>query len=185
MKFIRSCLRRMPGIGLAVALALSAGASFAGGLAGTLVAAEQGNADAQFNLGIMYDNGEDVPQDHAEAARWYRRAAEQGHAGGQFNLGTMYAFGEGVPQNDVEAMKWYRLAANQGNTRAQFNLGFMYGNGEGVPRDLILAHMWSNLAAKRGDPRAAKLQETVTKMMTREQVAEAQRLAREWKPKPE
>jgi transposase len=89
------------------------------GLAGTLVGAEQGNADAQFNLGVMYDNGEDVPQDHAEAARWYRRAAEQEHASGQYNLGTMYAFGEDVPQDHAEALKSYRRAAEQGNADAQ------------------------------------------------------------------
>ena len=59
-------------------------------------AAEQGDADAQYNLGVAYDNGEGVPQDHAEAARWYRLAAEQGNASAQFNLGVAYENGEGV-----------------------------------------------------------------------------------------
>ena len=67
----------------------------------------------------MYDNGRSVPQDHAEAVRWYRLAAKQGHAGAQFNLGWMYDEGEGVPEDDSEALKWYRRAAEQGHADAQ------------------------------------------------------------------
>ena len=67
----------------------------------------------------MYANGEGVPQDDAEAVRWYRLAAEQGNAGAQLNLGAMYSNGEGVPQDDAEAVRWYRLAAEQGNAGAQ------------------------------------------------------------------
>ena len=96
--------------------------------------AEQGHAGGQFNLGLLYANGEGVPQDYAEAMKWYRLAAEQGHAGGQLNLAFMYANGQGVPQDYAEAARWYRLAAEQGDAEAQYNLGFMYGNGEGVPR---------------------------------------------------
>ena len=86
-------------------------------------AAEQGDAEAQFNLGIMYHNGQGVPQDHAEAARWYRKAAEQGDADAQFNLGLMYHNGQGVPQDHAEAARWSRKAAEQGHAGAQFNLG--------------------------------------------------------------
>ena len=84
------------------------------------------NLDAQYNLGLMYDNGEGVPQDYAEAVKWYRLAAEQGHAKAQYNLGLMYDNGEGVPQDYAEAVKWYRLAAEQGDAAAQTNLGCMY-----------------------------------------------------------
>jgi len=76
--------------------------------------AEQGDASAQFNLGLMYAEGQGVPQDHAEAVKWYRRAAEQGHAGAQNNLGGMYAEGKGVLQDHAEAVKWFRRAAEQG-----------------------------------------------------------------------
>ena len=76
--------------------------------------AEQGDADAQYNLGVMYENGRGVPQNDAEAVKWYRKAAEQGLASAQNNLGLMYANGRGVPQNDAEAVKWYRKAAEQG-----------------------------------------------------------------------
>ena len=78
--------------------------------------AEQDNAIAQYNLGQMYREGQGVPQDSAEAAKWYRKAADQGHAGAQGNLGSFYYRGQGVPQDFTEAAKWYRKAAEQGNT---------------------------------------------------------------------
>ena len=71
------------------------------------------------NLGVMYDNGDGVPENDAEAVKWYRKAADQGHASAQYNLGVMYSNGEGVPENDAEAVKWYRKAADQGNAMAQ------------------------------------------------------------------
>ncbi len=70
-------------------------------------AAEQGDAKAQFNLGIMYKKGQGVPQDYAEAIRWYRKAAEQGHAGAQTALGIMHKNGVGVPQDYAEALRWF------------------------------------------------------------------------------
>ena len=75
--------------------------------------AEQGLPRAQYNLAVMYANGEGVPEDDVEAVKWYRKAAEQGDAGAQYNLAVMYANGEGVPEDDVEAVKWYRKAAEQ------------------------------------------------------------------------
>jgi len=110
------------------------------------VLAEAGDAVAQFNLGVSYDFGQDVPQDDAEAVRWYRLAADQGHAGAQNSLGFMYATGEGVPQDYVEAVRLYRLAADQGLAEALSNLGLLYENGEGVPQDYVQAHIWTNLA---------------------------------------
>ena len=77
------------------------------------LAAEQGAASAQNNLGVAYDDGEGVPLDDPEAVRWYRLAAEQGHTGAQFNLGVMYNNGEGVPQDNVEAHMWLNLAASR------------------------------------------------------------------------
>ena len=76
--------------------------------------AEQGHADAQFNLGVMYRKGQGVTQDYAEALKWYHKAAEQGDADAQNNLGVMYDKGLGVLQDDAEALKWYRKAAEQG-----------------------------------------------------------------------
>ena len=112
--------------------------------------AEQGDADAQFNLGVMYDTGEGVPQDYGEALRWYRLAADQDHASAQVSLGFMYGNGEGVPQDYGEALRWYRLSANQGYANAQFNIGNMYLNGRGVPQDYGEALRWYRLAADQG-----------------------------------
>ncbi len=85
--------------------------------------AEQGNARAQYNLGVMYYNGQGVPQDYAEAAKWFRKAADQGEAKAQFNLGVMYDSGYGVPQDYVQAHMWYNLAGAQGRTAAARNWG--------------------------------------------------------------
>ena len=84
--------------------------------------AEQGDVEAQTNLGWMYDNGQGVPQDYKEAVRWYTKAAEQGDAEAQTNLGWMYRNGDGVPQDEKEAARWFRLAAEQGYAEAQYNL---------------------------------------------------------------
>ena len=99
--------------------------------------ATEGDVAAQFDLGDKYLNGEGVPQDNGEAARWFRLAADQGHARAQADLGVMYATGRGVPQDDGEAVRCFRLAADQGDARAQDNLGISYGNGRGVPQDEI------------------------------------------------
>ncbi len=83
-----------------------------------------------------YARGQGVPQNYAEAVKWYRLAADQGNAFAQYNLGLMYANGEGVPQNYAEALKWYRLAADQGNAFAQINLGVMYARWPGRAAEL-------------------------------------------------
>ena len=150
-------------------------------------AAEQGLADAQNYLGLMYFMGQGVTQDRAEAVKWYRRAAEQGYASAQHNLGVAYDIGEGVPQDHAEAAKWRRRAAEQGDASAQLGLGLMYYNGDGVSQDYVTAHMWLNLATARlrGEPRerAAAHRDSVASKMTAEAIHEAQRLAREWRPK--
>jgi len=150
-------------------------------------AADEGNADAQTRLGLLYYRGRGVPQDYAEALRWSRKAADQGDAVAQFNLGFMYSKGRRMPQDFVETARWYRKAADQGNADAQFNLGLMYHKGQGVPRDSVEAHMWLSLAASRasGDDvtKFTNERDLVAKKMTPRQIAEAQRRAAEWKPK--
>ncbi len=150
--------------------------------------AKQGNAGAQYNIGVMYYNGQGVPQDYAKAVKWYRKATEQGNAGAQYNLGIMYYFGLGVPQDDAKALQWYRKAAEQGHAKTQFILGFVYSNGQGVSQDYVQAHMWYNLAASKSSPgedldRAVKNRDIVAKKMTPAQIGEAQKLAREWRQK--
>ncbi len=112
--------------------------------------AVQGDANAQYNFGVMYESGRGVRQDYAVAARWYRWAAEQGNASAQARLGVMYDNGRGVPQDYTEAVKWYRRAVEQGNARAQTNLGDMYFNGQGVPRNYAEALRWYRRAAQQG-----------------------------------
>jgi len=147
--------------------------------------AAQGNARAQNNLGFIYNNGYGVPQDYKEALKWYRLAAEQGDAMPQYNLGLIYKNGHGVSQDYKEAAKWLRKAAEQGHSTAQKNLGGMYALGHGVLQDYVLAHMWLNLAAAQGDDGAQRIRDSVAELMTPTQIEEAQRLAREWKPKVE
>lgn len=154
--------------------------------------AEKGNAKAQHNLGIMYDYGRGIPQDYAKALKWYRKAAGQGIPEAQHNLGLMYYHGQGVPQNYTKAAKWYRRAANQGMADSQANLSLMYYYGQGVSRDYVMAHMWLDLAASQYPASvrenlkdAVRYKDIVNSKMTPAQIAEAQRLAREWKPKME
>jgi len=112
--------------------------------------AQKGEASAQFDLGVMYANGIDVPKDNSEAMKWYRKAAEQGFALAQACLGLMYGNGDGVAKDSTEAVKWYRKAAEQGFAVAQFGLGFAYANGDGVAKDSIEAAKWYRKAAEQG-----------------------------------
>ncbi|MEE8152836.1 MAG: tetratricopeptide repeat protein [candidate division NC10 bacterium] len=111
------------------------------------------------------------------------RSTSQGQADAQFRLGFMYYDGQGVPQNYAEAVNWYRMAASQGQADAQLGLGIMYHNGQVVPQDYVQAHLWFNLAAAQGNEDARKNRDTTAGMMTPAQIVEAQRLAREWRPK--
>ena len=146
--------------------------------------AEQGDANSQYDLGYMYSNGEGVPRDDVEAVKWYRLAADQGDAQAQFNLSRRYNFGLGVPQDDTQTAAWLRQATDQGHAGAQTQLGLMYLDGRGVPQDFVEAHKWYNLAAARanGDDREQRerLRDNLAEQMTPAQLAEAQKLAREW-----
>ena len=81
----------------------------------TLQLAEQGVAEAQFNLGAMYDNGQGAHQDYAEAVKWFRQAAAQGLAPAPYNLGWMYANGRGVLQDRALAQEWFGKACQNGD----------------------------------------------------------------------
>ena len=124
--------------------------------------------------------------DYKKALEIFKPLAEQGSAAAQLNLGNMYLYGEGVPQDYAEAVKWYRIAAEQGDAEAQAMLGIMYLNGEGVPQDNVQALKWFNLSGSRSQGKdhdyAVDRRIVTEKKMTPTQVAEAQKLAREWKP---
>ena len=143
--------------------------------------AEQGDVEAQDRLGLMYKRGMGVPEDYAEAAKWYRKAAEQGDASAQSSLGSMYVFGEGVPQDFVQGYKWKILSIAQNDEPCPDTSD---SPGSGI-QDAI-AYMCERMRATRALIRQGNrelLRILRKKKMTREQVAEAQRLAREWKPK--
>jgi uncharacterized protein len=152
-------------------------------------AAEKGSVKAQWRLALAFEGFEGwrfgVPQDYAEAAEWYRKAADQGDALSQVALGSMYLDGKGVDQNYTEAMELFRRPAEKGYAGAQYFLGIGYERGQGVLQDYILAHMWLNLSAAQaapGDDDAKKARDRLAAKMTPAQVAEAQRMARAWKP---
>ena len=127
--------------------------------------AQAGDAPAQFALGLLYDNGDGVPQNDVTAAGWYEKSANQGYAKAQYNLGVMHLTGRGVPRNDARARRWFEQAAAQGNSdavariiqfaeggdvEAQYRLALMYLRGGAVPRDQALSYRWMQRAAARG-----------------------------------
>jgi TPR repeat protein/antitoxin component YwqK of YwqJK toxin-antitoxin module len=167
--------------------------------------AEQGNADAQHNLGVVYDNGIGVPQDYLLAHMWFNLSASNGNEDAiekrnivekkmtpsqvekaqemtlwkkEKILGEKHGLSEGEDSVDGNEQ-----LAEQGNADAQNDLGFMYDNGIGVPQDYLLAHMWFNLSASNGNEDAIEKRNKVEKKMTPEQIEKAQEMARNWKPK--
>jgi TPR repeat protein len=139
---------------------------------------------AQWLLGDLYRSGKGVAVDYMEAVKWYRLAADSGVADAQFAMGRALFKGEGVPQDYSEGVRYYHLAADQGNWQAQGALGAAYFSGAfGVPQDYVQAHLWLNLAAVHGNKQTLFLRNAVEHTMSPTQLAEAQRLAREWKPK--
>ena len=146
-------------------------------------AAEQNYANAQFNLGSCYFFGEGVVKDYVEAVKWFRKAAEQNHARAQYSLGSCYDLGNGVAKDELEAVKWFRKAAEQNLGSAQNSLGACYLLGEGVAKDNVEAYKWKLLAAGQRDEDARKIVTLLEDRMTREQIAEGQKLARNFKPR--
>jgi TPR repeat protein len=120
-----------------------------------------------------------------EHIRCLRQAAEQGDFLSQHLLGMAYFVGDETPQDYDEAAKWFHRSADQGDPTSQFMLSAMYVKGEGVPKDIVQAYMWLILSAAQGIAQAREARDILAKKMTTAQIIEAQKLAREWKPKPE
>ena len=122
--------------------------------------------------------------EYEEALQVFLLHAEKGDVPSQIQVGMMHYYGFGVPKDKSEALRWYRLAAEQDNAEtaaeAKFRIGFMYDHGSGVPQDYVLAHKWMNLAAAQDRYGAAEYRRLLESNMTSGQIAEAQRLAREW-----
>jgi TPR repeat protein len=124
--------------------------------------------------------------DDATVVQLLRPLAEDGNALAQFRLGYIYDTSKAISQDDAEAAKWYRRAADQGVAGAEYNLGAMYAAGHGVPLDYVEAYKWLSIAASRfpagSRDDAVKMRDLVAAKMTPAQIAEAQKLTREWKP---
>jgi TPR repeat protein len=174
--------------------------------------ANKGIAKAQYTLGMMYAEGQGVPQDKKKALKWYGQAAQQddpmdeievdkfenknipqelkfltndaenGIAQAQLKLGMLYAHGQGVPKDEGQARKWLRLAGEQGKYKAQYILGMMLADGQGITKDYVLAHMWYNLSNLQGNVGATTQISALEESMSPEQIEQAQKMVREWKP---
>ena len=126
--------------------------------------------------------------DYKTASRIFKPLAERGDVGAQFTLGEMHSRGQGVPRDEADALKWYRMAADQGHAGAQNNLGIFYTFGQGVPVDFVLAHMWYDIAASnytetKDREGATRNRDAIGSLMKPAEVEQAQKMAREWKPK--
>ena len=144
-------------------------------------AAEQGSVEDQYNLGMRYENA--LPKDHREAVRWYRMAATQRHVGAFYRLCVLSDIGRGMPQDYQEALRWCRLAADQGHGPAMFLIATYHEKARGVTKDAVQAYQWYNLAAAHGHEDGAKWRDRLATNMTPTQIAQAQFLARNWRPK--
>lgn len=136
---------------------------------------------ADFQAGLdAYQKG-----DYVAAAKEWQPLAEQGDPAAQYNLGLLYLDGRGVPQSPAQAVSWFRRAAEQDYTPAQHNLGAMYGSGQGVKRDYIQAYKWLNICAAKGDAGCISQRDLIAKKLKAAQLAEAQRLATDFKSQKE
>jgi TPR repeat protein len=154
--------------------------------------AEKGNSYAQnkfarmYELGFFKDIGNKSTDDIHEAVKWYELAAEQGNSESLYNLGNLFYIGKKKPMlhiNYVRAAGYFRRAAETEDKISMYVLGKMYHEGTGVIQDYVQAHMWLNISNSKGHKQAIKLRDIIEKKMTKDQIAEAQELARNWKPK--
>ncbi|MBF0310475.1 MAG: sel1 repeat family protein [Magnetococcales bacterium] len=142
------------------------------------------DAELPYTLGVYYLNGQGgVRPDIREALRWLTTAGNLGHTGAQFHLGTIYQEGKGLPADPVEAERWYHRAADLGDPKAQNNLGLIYMAGAGVLSDFIIAHMWFSLAAQGGNSKGDSNRSLITRYMNADQIARAQDMAKNWRPR--
>jgi TPR repeat protein len=154
------------------------------------LAADQGDAVAQTQLGLMYESGLGVPKDGAEAFTWYSLAADQGNALAQSALGAMYIDGGAVSIDVGKGLDWSLLAAEKGDSRAQVRAAVLFEQGVGTSQDYIQAHKWYNLAVASYAPsdielsaKVARARDQLAAKMSPDQIAEAQKIAREWQQK--
>jgi TPR repeat protein len=143
------------------------------------LAAQHGNPAAQQNLGTFFYLGYATPIDYVEAANWFRASAEQGFAEAQNSLAFCYLKGIGVPGDDSQAAHWALLAAEQGNPHSQALLAYLYERGKGLPLDYVAAYTWYSRALAAGDHSNADRLKSLSQVMTRKQLNDANSLISE------
>ncbi len=143
--------------------------------------AKQGDADAQFNLAILYLQGRGTPQSDIYAVYWLTKAAKQGHVNAQFSLGDLYRHGGGeeIPRDYKQTLYWYTKAAEQGLALAQYNLGHIYEYGQEGPLDYKQAFFWYTKAAEQGHYFAKEDRDMMLEKMSQSQIEEVQKLSKE------
>jgi TPR repeat protein len=146
-------------------------------------AAEKGVPDAQVSFGEALATGTGVTKDAVEAVKWWHKAADQGQPNAQYNLGLALYNGDGAAKDAVEAVKWWHKAADQGQPLAQYSLGVCYQNGDGVAKDYVAAYHWFNTAVANGDEDSKQPLAALETLMSREQIAKAQRLSGTFVPR--
>ena len=142
--------------------------------------AAQNIPEAAYNLGAAYHEGHGVPRDYAKGLPYLEASANQGSSLGQFALGQAIYSGQGAPINYKKAAAWVKKSADQGYSSAQLYLGLLYASGVGVEIDPVEAHKWINLASAQNEPGADTARTELESHMTQKQIAQAQKLAREW-----
>src|SRR5277367_3815451 len=159
-------------------------------LENTQTKADQGDAEAQFSLGLKFASGADMTMDYPKAAHWYLKAANQNHPLAQFNLGLMFASGQGVTQDEAKAVMWMSMAAQQGDAGAQYELGMRHRRAsfEGQPKDALEsnleAYKWFRLAAAQGYKESNTARDDIAIGLTMAQVVEGNHRADTCVPAP-
>ena len=150
-------------------------------------AADSGDVNAQYYLGVMFRDGQGVWQDYAQAVAWFRKAAIQGNTNAQNNLGVMYLDGQGVDQDYVQAVAWFRKAADRGNAAAQNNLGIRYKNGQGVAQNRVIAYALYSLSIENNSvsndqhQNAISNRQNISEYMTESEIEKSQALTQRMK----
>ncbi|MBI3560267.1 MAG: sel1 repeat family protein [Gammaproteobacteria bacterium] len=116
--------------------------------------AQQGNAEAQYNLALLFKNGLGIPKDERKALEWFHQAAHQGMTDAMYNIGVMYYEGKGAYRSDKSAIEWWQLGADNNHPNCEYNLGVMYAYGMGIQKDLNKALKLWQAAAQQGHAEA-------------------------------
>lgn len=142
--------------------------------------AANGHLKAQYNLGVLYENGLGTEKNPVQAAKWYMVSAEGNFAPAQYNLAVLYYYGSGLPHSKTSALKWYMEAASQLDELAMYAVGQMYANGDGVKQNLTTAYKWLYLSKKLGHVDAPVALEAISPMLDTGDMEKAVQSAEEW-----